>query len=149
MGYSPRPLAVEGPQKGKKAYENRLSRDLGAPKYISPRPRKPLTRSCLQQLLLYIVPLVSNLMVSWVFLSGVFMAASLKVYKLVNYSKPFNEAELHLVGNSVLKILKTEVEDYEKEIRVFVDSNEVRLFIGLLTLLVFLDTQSVRYTDRF
>ena len=77
------------------------------------------------------------------------MAASLKVYKLVNYSKPFNEAELHLVGNSVLKILKTEVEDYEKEIRVFVDSNEVRLFIGLLTLLVFLDTQSVRYTDRF
>ena len=35
MGYSPRPPAVKGPQKGKKvkkAYENRLSRDLGAPK---------------------------------------------------------------------------------------------------------------------
>ena len=49
MGYSPRPPAVKGPQKGKrseniqrKAYENQLSREIGAPKIYWPKaPKTP------------------------------------------------------------------------------------------------------------
>ena len=43
MDYSQRPPAVKGPQngeKGKKAYENLLSRDLGAPKIYQPKAPK-------------------------------------------------------------------------------------------------------------